>query len=424
MNIIDVSDGVKLCFIPTEKFKTNLITVNLEVPLKKETASSNSLISMVLKRGTKSFSSLTDINKELEDMYGASLYTGVKKKGDVQIISFAIEFLDKSAINSGEDLNERSITLLSEILFSPDLENGVFKKEFVESEKRNLIDLINSRINDKRSYAISRCFEEMCKDEAYGIYEYGDVKLVAEITPESLYKAYLNLIKTSEITVFCIGRYNEPNFTEKIKSMFNLNRDPITLKNEVIKKADKIKEVNEKIDVEQAKLSLGFRTGVTINDGNTAALSLFNTIYGGSPNSKLFENVREKLSLCYYCSSRIEKHKGLMIVYSGIESKNKEKAEHEILNQLEIIKKGEISDSEFDAAKKSLIDAYKSASDSMPSMEDWYVGQLLAGKAVSLEEEAKEVEKVTKDEIIEISKNVTLDTVYLLSSKASDGKEE
>lgn len=422
MNIINITNGVSLCYIPSDKFKTNLISINLQYPLKKEIASANALLSMVLRRGTENFTSLTDINKELEDMYGASLIIDVKKKGDIQVVKYAIEFLRDSALKNTEDLSERAINLLSQILFRPLLKDGKFDREFVESEKKNLIDLINSRINDKRSYAVFRCFEEMCKDEAFGIFEYGDIETVSQITPETLYDAYVEIIKTSVITIFCIGKFDETSFTDKLKSLFTMERKPVALTNEVVTTVDDVKFINEKIDVEQAKLSLGFRTGISSKNENTPALSLFSTIYGGSPHSKLFENVREKLSLCYYCASRLEKHKGLMIVYSGIEEKNKEKAENEILNQLEIIKKGDVTDLEFDSAKKALINAYKSASDSMASMEDWYLSQLMAQKSSSLEEESEKIMAVKKDDVIEVSKNIVLDTVYLLSSKTP--KEE
>lgn len=421
MKIINLSKGITVCLVNSDKFKTNFISVNFINALNKQTASQNALIPFVLKRGNESFKNLTEINERLNELYGASVNVGVRKKGDNQIISISTEFVDNSFAIDNEDIFKSITDFFISIIKNPILKENAFLSEYVEQEKKNLIDLIKSQINDKKSYAVNRCVEEMCKDEAYGVNEFGDIGEVSKINAVSLYESYQNLISNSKIFVFCEGQFEEEKLTEVFKNNFS-SHSLMDIETKIIPNVTQPKEIVETLDVNQGKLTLGFRINLPLNEEQNIKIALFNEIFGGSPNSKLFENVREKLSLCYYCASKIERHKRIMIVYSGVENANKDLAFNEILSQLEEIKKGNITDFEMDAAKKSLYNKYISSEDSVMQTEDWYLGQYLSNGNISTLDAAKMLENMNVNDIVEVANSVTLDTVYFL--KGNEGKND
>lgn len=417
MKLIRIADGVDLCLLKSEKFKTNYFSINFINFLSRDTVAQNALIPLVLKRGCKPYPDLLSVNRRLDELYGAILNTSIRKMGENQVVSISLEFLDNAFTINNEDIYKECLDFVAAIVKEPVTENSAFKEDFVEQEKKNLIDIINSQINDKKNYAIIRCYEEMCRGEAFEINEHGNTDTVSKITSSELYAQYNNFINNSRIIVFFEGSCDEARLTDTVKAIFDGKREPAYGKTQVITKAEKVTECIEEIDVNQGKLSLGFRTGLTASDDDFVKLALFNVLYGGSPNGKLFENVRERLSLCYYCSSRLEKHKGLMIVYSGIENDKKDVAFKEIMAQLEEIKNGNIKETELDAAKKSLINLYLSSEDSVPMTEDFYIGQLLVDKNLSPKETAAKVSSITAQELSELAKQITLDTVYFLKGR-------
>ena len=414
MKSINIANGINLISQQDDKFKTNFLSVNFLIPLKEKDASFNSLLHNVLKKGCAAYPDIKSINMRLEELYGASFNSNIKKMGEAQILSFTIEFI-KNEFSLGDDILKDCASFLKEIIFNPKLVNNAFDSVITSKEKKNLVDFINSQMNDKRSYAVSRCHELMCENETYGISEYGKISEVESITPSELYEHYIDLLKSSQILIFTKGNIDEKVITTLFSDSFK-NRDCIvTLSNNVNCNIEKIREFTEKMPVNQGKLTLCFRTGVSASDNNFPVLSLFNCLYGGSPTSKLFENVREKLSLCYYCSSMLEKHKGLMTVYSGVEDKNKDTAYNEILAQLENIKNGDITENELEAARKALINTYKTIDDSFNMSLLYNLGQYLSGTNITPEEFTNSLQNVRKDEIISIAQSIKLDTVYFLS---------
>jgi len=419
-----VISGIQACLIPSRKFKTNSICISFIAPLSEKDASYNALLCNVLRRGSAAYPSLTDLNIRLEELYGANLFTQIRKKGDFQLVTLGVEFLDNSLALSGEDLFSEAAELLFGLILEPHLPGGCFDPAYVESEKTNLIDYINAKINDKRAYAVSRCFELMCAGEPFGLDEHGKTGIVSAIDPCSLFEHYKAFVSRTPMVVCCVGRYDENVLSKKLSRFKSGARGRVPVARPEKKRPSSVREFTDIMEVEQAKLSMGFRSSVTCADGadSVAALSLFNAVFGGSPHSKLFENVRERLSLCYYCASRPERFKGAMIVYSGVEDKNIALAREEILRQLERIQKGDISDGELDAAVKTQVNAYKSALDSPASMEDFYVSQLIAGDSSTIEEMAKRVAAVTKERISEVARGMVLDTVYVLrGAKGGEG---
>jgi predicted Zn-dependent peptidase len=419
----DITDGIRLNIIETDKFKTNYISVNLLTPLDKKTAASIALLPAVLKRGTVNYPNLAALNRRYDMLYSTYIGTRCQKRGETHIFGFNANMLDNRFALDGTDILDETLTLMGELMFSPALKDGCFNAEYVESEKNNLIDAIKAKINNKNSYAIWRCQEEMCRDEVFAVSEDGTVEDVEVITPQSLYNFYSEIINRSQIEIYFVGKYDYNKLEEKVKTVFkSVNHVPgFVPHTEVIRSASKVREVTEDQPVTQGKLSLGFRTGSVLSDGDYQKFIMFCEIYGGSPSSKLFMNVREKLSLCYYCHAIPDAQKGIMVVASGIEVDNKQTAQDEILLQLENMRSGDFTDDEFQAAKKSVINSYRGISDSAGGLVSWYIGRMLAGNDSSPEESIGLIQNVTPDEVSTAAKAVSLDTVYFMRGTLKEG---
>lgn len=420
---ITIADGVNFTVIKTEKFKKNQIVVNFLLPLKKETAALNALLPLVMRHGCRDLPDMTQLNKRLKWLYGANIDGGVMKIGEVQVISVYCESLaDKYALSDEKILTE-SAAILNSVIFDPALVDGCFKKEDVEIEKRNLSDQIESLLNDKRQYAIMRLKEEMCKNEPYGICEFGDRESVEKITSEALTEQWKKVISTAKTEIIVIGSGDSCETERLFAQSFNkLDRSTIEeAETTVIEEVKEPKTVVEHLPVSQAKLVMGFRSGRATRE-TTSAQRLACAILGGSTQSKLFVNVREKMSLCYYCMSILERQKGLVLINSGIEEKNFDKARDEILHQLDDMKKGSFTDDEIKSAKLSLKNSFFQVSDSGYSLAVYYLGHAMSGEIITPEEAAERIMKVTREEVIEACAKIKLDTVYLLAGN-EDGEK-
>ncbi|MBQ4116849.1 MAG: insulinase family protein [Clostridia bacterium] len=411
-----ITDGVTLNVIPTDKFKTNYLSFNFVQYLDKNKAALNALIPQVLLRGTKNHKDIASIKVALDELYAASVEGKTFKRGEYQVCGITASWLADRYSIDGTKITEGTISILEELLFDPYTENGIFSKSYVESEKIDLIDDIRALINNKNSYAVTRCKEEMCRGEAFGISEYGDEESVKKITADELFAAYQNLLETSRIEIFYVGSGDVEALFEKIGKMFADKKRAYTEPQKTVVKygVTEVKNVTEKISAAQGKLSLGFRTGCSVGDKDYSAFPVFVEMYGNSPVSKLFMNVREKLSLCYYCRAIPDGVKGIMVVTSGIEVSNKEKTQNEILAQLDNVKQGKITDEELILAKKSLKNAYNELNDSPPALEGWYLTRCLSGLDDSHEEVCNRFMNVTKEEVINVARKLQLDTVYFL----------
>ncbi|MGI6203252.1 MAG: EF-P 5-aminopentanol modification-associated protein YfmF [Eubacteriales bacterium] len=425
---IKLADSVYLNVIETEKFKTNFISAEFFIPLRAETAAKAALLPSVLLRGTEKYPDMAALNKMFDYLYGSHISPRNYKLGETHVIGFSSYVLaDKYALEPTPVLSQL-LGVLEEVIFNPVTDGGVFSADYVETEKRNLCDRIKSQINNKNYYAVKRCRDEMCRGEAYAVSELGEVDDVMAITPESLYEFYKWLITSTRVELYFVGSTDTAALTSQLQDMFGrcANTTAPELSTQVIRSAEKSKEVIEDQPVKQGKLSLGFRTGCTLSDRDYHVFAMFRELYGGSPSSKLFMNVRERLSLCYYCSAIAEAHKGIMIVSSGIEVSNKQKAQDEILRQLELTKAGEITEAELVAARNSLINGYRELYDDANSLKSWYTSRMLAGRDDSPEDAAAALQTVTAADIAEMAKRVTLDTVYFLNGtlKPDEGSDE
>jgi len=410
-----IKDGINLYMIQDKKFKAFRSCVLIHRPLNEEEVTKNTLLVSVLERGSKNYPDLKVINEELENMYGAGLIARASKYGERQIIKIGIKTVSDSAAPGNFS---RAMKLLKDLCLNAGTGEG-FLREFIETEKKNLSDAIAAQKNDKRSYSVLRLQQEMCSDEAYGINPLGYIEDINNIDESSLYEHYKKILAESRIDIIFTGNFEEEEATKAAFDFFDglSPRKGENITEENLHHVKEVKTVTDKMDVTQGKLCLGFRCPEGTSKELYPAVVVYNTVFGGSATSKLFENVREKLSLCYYVSSSIDRLKEIMIVRSGVEFDSFEKAYNEILSQNEAMTKGEISEEELSAAKKQLINAYQSNYDSVNAMEEYYTMQLLLGTDVSIDEMAGKIEAVTKEEITAVASKMELDTVYRLENE-------
>ncbi|MGI6778157.1 MAG: EF-P 5-aminopentanol modification-associated protein YfmF [Acetivibrionales bacterium] len=410
------NNGIEVYKIDTKKFKTNSINIFFLDNLRRETASMNAMVPAVLRRGCGKFQTYKDIALYLEELYGASFDCGVTKKGEQQIIQFYMEFVADKYTGENTNLFEKAVNLLYEIIMNPVVENGAFKEEYIRQEKENLKRLIESRINDKVQYAVEKCFEVMCKDEPFGIYDYGSLEDVNAISNKELYEHYNNMLRILPVKIYICGDMEEEIIKEVLSKFLSIDRENLKQieKTDVFRETADVKDVTENMDVNQAKLSLGFRTNTSPGSDDYYKLIVYNGILGGGIHSKLFQNVREKASLAYYVFSRLEKFKGLMVISSGIEAEKREQAEDIILKQMREIREGNITDYEFDSTIKAIETGLRSLNDSQIQMVDFYLSQAIVDSKDSLESVIMKVKEVTKQDVIDIASKIKLDTKYFL----------
>ena len=418
----DIIPGITLTCINTDKFKTGCLTINLVCKLNNETAASLALLPRVLRRGSKGLPDLQAISAALDELYGARIEPLVRKKGELHCIGLFADFPDDRFLPGGQSVLEETAALLCDMLLSPNMDNGAFRADYVESEKANLIDDIRAAINDKRGYSIDRLLEEMCAGEAYSISKLGCENQAALITPDSLTELYRSILKNSKVEIFYCGSAKPSRVSKALSAVLDSldSRDNASVpKTEIVLSPPDgaPRECFETLDVSQGKLTIGFRLGKTMLNPDYPALIVFNAIYGGSVTSKLFLNVREKLSLCYYASSMLDKHKGVMLVASGVEFSNFQTALDEIMAQLQHVKDGEITEWELTSSKRYIITSIRSAMDRLGGLEELYFDSVLSLIPYDPVEICNKIEDVTLAQVINVASEVVADTVYFLSGE-------
>ncbi len=413
-----IDEGVHLNLITTDKFKTNLISIYIIRPLKKDEVTKNALIPLILRQGSHKYKSSLDIQRKLEDLYGANLSIDVSKKGERQLIRISIEFVNKAFVQE-KNLFNKVISMLNEIVNNPYTENNSFLEKYVSQEKENLRKRISSRINDKKTYAVDRCIEEMCKNEKFSLYKYGYVKDLEEIDSKDLYNHYKNIIQTSPIEISVIGDITIDDAVNEIKNSFNFKRGEIINipRENVLKLVQTKNMVNEKMDINQGKLSLGLRTNIPYESKLYEALVLANKILGGGPNSKLFRTVREDESLAYYIYSRSYKYKSIVIITCGIEFENFDRTLDIIKREIEELKEGNFTKEDIEEFKNSTITAIRSMTDSNYSLLEFYLSQSLTQDGRDIYEIIEDIRNVEKEDIIKAVEKTHLDTIYFLAKK-------
>ena len=422
MESYKINENITLHYIPMTKLKTTSVGIYIGRALDRQEVSFNAVLPYVLMKGCKEAENASEIAKTLQDLYGARFYTGVNKRGDNQFINFEGEVISDRFAPNREKLLKGLIDLMLSVVFEPMTEDGGFVFDVTEREKQNCITKIEGLINNKRTYANIRMIEEMFKEENYSISEYGYIDDIKKITSVSLYEHYKKIIGASVINIFVCGELNIHEIREeiegKVKGISFVCAE--LKKSKIIKKESEKENVREYTDLTQGKLSIGFRANVSASDEDYWALMLANNVYGGGLGSKLFNNVREKLSLAYYVSTNIDKYKGFMLLNAGIAFEKLEEAENEIFIQLDEMKKGNISDEEMENSKSEIINSLNSCYDDQKQLQSYYMGNIIAGTNVSLEEYKENIMKVTKQQVIDVINKVETDTVYFLERGATE----
>ncbi|CCU79461.1 FIG001621: Zinc protease [Halanaerobium saccharolyticum subsp. saccharolyticum DSM 6643] len=405
--------------LATDKFKTNLIQIYFMLPLKNEKeAAMNALIPSILERGSEHYNNNQLIKTELENLYGSNMSSNILKRGENQILRFSLEMVNEKFLTHKSNLTENAFELLNDIIFNPLIEKGKFKNNYFEQEIKILKQDILSLINDKYSFAVENCLKKMCKNEKYSIYKMGSVSALSEITNQELFNHYQKIINEAKRSLFLIGNFKSA-FVDQIieKTKMSAGQDIFDDSTEVIYRDKELDFYQQEMKINQARMSIGFRTGITRKDSAYYSLLVFNSLIGGSTHSKLFREIREKRSLAYYVSSSIETTKGLFLINSGINSENQEEVLELVKKEISKITKGEFSQEEFARSKKSIINQLKQDLDSNRSLAAHYLLSLVNNKNESINKTIAEVEKVSRDDIISVAKKIKLDTVYLLKSE-------
>ena len=417
---IELQPGVWLTAVQTKKFKSSVLGAQFLTPLTAEDASRNALIPMVLRRGTAQHPDMESLSAALDELYGGSLEPMVRKKGETQCVGFVGSFLDDAYTLNKEQVLEPAAALLAELVGKPYTKDGAFCPDYTKQEKANLIDRIKAQVNDKRQYAQIRVVAEMCGEEPFGVDKLGSQEAVEAITPDSLWAGYQDLLKGARVELYYCGSAD----AERVQAAFGPLVDllPEGKRAELARPAKqkapkKPRRVEEALDVTQGKLAMGFRTNCDAWDERYPALMLVNAIYGGTTTSKLFMNVREKLSLCYYASSGLMKYKDVMLVSSGVEFDKVGQAEAEILSQLYKCQSGDFTDDELEWARRSVVSTLRTTLDTQGRLEDYWLGQSAAGLTDGPDQVAQKVEAVTRAQAVEAAQDLTLDTVYFLKGR-------
>lgn len=417
-----IADEVYFNSINDNRFKTNRLSVNFITPLQEETASLNAVLPFVLEKCSADYPDVTLLSQKLDLLYGAAVGGSVSKIGDNQCISVAVSTIDDKYALDGEKVSQQIAEILSSLVFNPLINQDAFDSNIFELEKSNLIDLIESEINEKRSYSIKRAEQIMYENEPTGISRLGTVETARRLTAQAAYKAYKKLISSARIEIFFTGCGDSQTardiFSSVVSKLFR--SDIVDIKTRVSVPDKPQRKTVDKMDVVQSKLVMGYKFKGSDND--LSALRFMISLFGGTPVSKLFVNVREKLSLCYYCAARFDRIKCTMMVDSGVESENIEKAKTEIENQLNEIKLGNISDDEYEHTRLSLVNSFKAIYDSAAGLETWYLGQRVSGTDYDPLSEAEKLADVSKQDIAKAAESAVLDTVYILTGR--DGEDE
>ncbi len=418
-----ISKGVSLFTHKTSRFKNSVVTLSLIAPLDEKNAE-RALMIYLLGRTNKNYPTLTEMNRKLASLYGAVIQPSVSKIGDSQVLSLTLVALEDRFSLDGSAVSKEAIELLMNCLFAPDITPEGFKEENVQREKRLLIEKIESEKDEKRIYAKERMIEEMCKNDAYGLPRLGRKEEIESLSGKDIFEAWKKLLFTAPVMINATGSFEREYIENLIRPYFEkLQREEknITdLRTEFLTESYGSETVKEKQKVKQGKLVIGFRAGMTYDFDNYPAIRLMTAIFGGGTFSKLFMNVREKMSLCYYCAARLVASKGIITVESGVETENAEKALEAIRNELDEVRKGNFTDETIENAKLSLTDSFASVEDSVLGIDSFMTGQALSEKFRTPEEYSALINAVSREEIILAANMISEDTVYILESEKEE----
>lgn len=415
--------NVRVHVCSTTKFKTTTLAALIQQELAPITVTKTALLPSVLQRGTMTYPSTLDLKRRLDEMYGATLFGDVFKRGERHIIQLGMEIANEQYLKEKKSLLSEGLAFFSEILSRPLSENGGFKESFVQAEKKNLKQKIESLQDDKIRYAAQRMIEAMCENEPFALFNHGRLEDLPNIDAQNLYTYYREVVDTCPVDFYCVGNVSTDDVVNLLTKHLQINTEgkrksiPVSA---VTRARNEVKEVVDRLDVKQGKLNMGCRTQITAQDPDYPALLMYNGVLGGFPHSKLFINVREKASLAYYASSRIESHKGILTIQSGIEIGNYDRAVEIIKQQLEAMKQGDISDKELEQTKATLSNQLREQQDRSFDLINFHYHSVLSGKERSLDQLLEQINQTGKEDIQRVAEKIQLDTIYFLRDQGGD----
>lgn len=414
-----IGDHVYFGSVRDERYKTNLLAVNLILPLRKETMTENALVPLILEKGYEDYPTFQSFSKKLNLMYGASAGSSISKIGDKAVLTLMISVIDDSYALNGEALLKESAHVLMGMLLRPAMTDGLFDEKTFELQRQYLIDTIEAEINDKRRYAMMKTVSLMFEGEAFGEDRFGTVEGAKSITAKEAAAAYFRMIDEASIEILHVGMGDPACAKEVCRNAFAaLTRHPAALPETEIQMGEgEVQNVTERFNVTQSKLCFGFKTDIRPDSELLNPMRMAVAILGGTPTSKLFLNVREKKSLCYYCAARFDRTKGIMMIDSGVEHDKIDEAKGAILEQLQAVCDGDFTDTDMEFASLSLQNSFRSVGESAYSLELYYLTQTVLGLQGTPEEQSEAILRVQKNEIIEAAKHIRLHTVYLLTDE-------
>ncbi|MGF9915369.1 pitrilysin family protein [Paenibacillus ehimensis] len=408
--------GVRVHVLPTEQFKTYAISVYVGSPLQEDTVTPNALIPFVLRRGSKTYPETKQFREKLDDLYGAGFGFDVYKRGDYQMLQFRMDVIQDDFVSSPQPLLDQAIQFLGEAITQPAMEGRTLVRKYIDSEKTTLQKRLESIANDKIRYAAERCIAEMCSNEPYRLHPLGTIDRIPSIDAEGLTERYEALLRQSPIDIYVVGNTKLEQVLPLIERYFAARGErssDYSLRAEH-RSVGQVKEVVERLDVNQGKLNMGLRVRTSYADDSYPSALLYNGILGGYPHSKLFTNVREKASLAYYASSRLDGHKGILTIQSGIEIANYEKAVSIIKEQLTAMEEGQISDTELQQTKAMITGHLRELQDSAFELIAFDFNNRLSGADRTVPALIEAVEQTDKEQIRRMARQVQLDTIYFL----------
>lgn len=415
MQLIQIKEGLNLSIINTKKFKTNCIAILIKTKLDKKTVTYNAILPIILSIGNFKYKSIREINLKTEKMNGSEFYTDILKKGDFQILEFFIEYINFTN-------QEEVFSFLADIILNPFYSLKKFEDNHLETAKSLLKDKIQMSENDKRELAKNKCIEYMFKEESFGIFADGYIKDLDNINSENLFDYYKNLLKEAEINIIMLGDILKTEATYLAQKYFDIkDRSFKNIKSQfLIEERQKTNNIIEIFDITQGKICLAYRTNISTEDELFFALLVANEILGGGAFSKLFNNIREKESLCYYINSFLFMFKGVIFIQAGIDFKEYENVLSKIQNEVLDIKKGNFTEEDIKNAIKSLEKRYLSISDYNTSMMDYYFSNYLANIKLNIDEIIQKIENVSKEDIKKAFFDIWLDTTYFMKGEKND----
>ena len=412
---LELLPGVNLRCYTDSRFKQGCLSFQLIRPMAREEAAMNALLPAVLLRGTKQYPDIRAITGRLDDLYGGSVGALVRRIGDYQTTGLHCTFLEDRFALEGDAVFAPTVDFLRQLLLDPVLEDGVFCREFVEGEKKNLIATIESERNDKRAYAAGQLLKIMCRGDSFGIPRLGEKTQVAAIQPADLYRHYREILRTSAVELFYVGSATADHVRQLVMPLFDgMERSYEALPTQTPFHMVPGREEQEEMTLAQAKLCMGFVTPITNRSEEFAAMQVCNTLYGGGMTSKLFMNVREKLSLCYSIGSGYHGSKGILTVAAGIDTEQEPLVRKEILAQLEACQKGDFTQEELTAAKEAILSGLRGVTDSPGAIENFYGTGFLSGLEITIDEYMDKVAAVDHRQVMAAAESLQLHSVFFL----------